>query len=157
MRIKTHLISVLTGMGMFALGMGSAVAQPQLPPPGDYTLTGTLTVYSAGIQGGECASEAGVSITNSSNGTLNSLDFSGSGVCADAAVTSVPNALVKSGNTITAQNLNVSTSVGDCTGNLDGSLTVSGGVTQVVYTQANSTLSGGLFGLGCAIEGSLDF
>ncbi|WP_353251732.1 hypothetical protein [Salinisphaera sp. PC39] len=135
----------------------AALAQPQLPPPGNYTLYGTISIYSAGILAAPCDTAAHVDITDSQSGTLNALGFSGSSICVDRSVLSTPNTLTKTNNTVTLKGLSISTSIGDCTGDLDGSLTISGGVTQIVYTQADSTLSGGLFGLGCAIEGHLDF
>lgn len=156
MRVKAYLTALLSGFG--ALLVATTALAVDVPEGTDIPLDGTFTVYSI-VQGGVCTTNATVDISSQNSGTLTGLNFAGGGVCNDAAVTSLPNSLVRSGNTITAVDLNVSTSVGNCSGDLDGVLTLvnGGNTTRIVYERAYSTLSGGLFGAGCEVEGHLDF
>lgn len=145
MYLKKSLVGILYGLTLIILGMGSASSgHVEFPPPGNYTLTGMF---------GTCSVTAGVSITDSTNGTLNSLS-----TCPSLAVTSLPNSIAKSNHTVTIFNLTVETSLSTCHGNLEGVLTLTANnVTRVVYDPSYSTLSGGIFGFGCTFGGHLDF
>lgn len=158
MRVKAYLTSLLSVFGALLIATAALAEHIELPTGTDIPLWGTFTVFSAGIQLTVCTADATVDISSQTS-TLTGLDFTGGGVCTDIGVPSLPNVLERNGDTITALDLNVTTSIGTCHGDLDGVLTLvnSGNTTRIIYDPAFSTLSGGLFGLGCGIEMHLDF
>lgn len=150
MHLKGNLIGILSSFLILTAGISNAVADHiDLPPPGHYTIPGTLTMFSAGIQAGTCGS---ISIWIMANGT-HSIDFP------SCSAINGPKDMIQSNHTITILDLTIDSSVGSCYGDLDGVLTLvnGGNTTRIAYDTAYSTLSGGLFGLGCAVEGHLDF
>lgn len=156
MQSKAYLIGTLFGSVLLLIGTTNARAQIPFPPPGDYTLNGTFTLSLGGVQGGTCSTIVGMSITDSTSGTLNLMNFLGGGICSSTSVTSIPNTMIKNNNTVTIIDMTLSTSIGDCHGDLDGMLTITASNNTVLIFDDMLTMNG-LFFPDCLIGGVLDF
>lgn len=120
---------VLGAFGSIALLFGASAHASQPIPDGAWTASSQLNVTTASDIGTTCDTDASGDATAANNsGTVDTMDFSGNFICnVLVSANNLPYGISVSSNhqTLTFTNVDVDTSVGNCSGDVAGSWTSS--------------------------------